>query len=90
MGFYLTMWSLRSLPLTTGQRSNTARANVQPTVFTIDHDALALDIRTEHSVGSTLRVTDVVPKHRAFTADFTFGHNSPLIFDDCAIIPQKL
>ncbi len=82
MGSYLTMWSLRGLPLSAGQRSNTARADLQPTVFTIDHDALALDIRTEHSVGSTLRVTDVVPKHRALAADFTLCHNPHLFLDD--------
>jgi hypothetical protein len=82
MGSYLTMWPLRSLPLSAGQRSNTARADVHPTVFPIDHDALVLDIRTEHSFGSTLRVTDVVPKHRAFAADFTLCHIPPLFFDD--------
>jgi len=76
------MWALRSLPLSTGQRSNTAGADVKPTVFTIDHHALPLDIRTELSVGSSLRVTYVVPKHRALAADFTLCHNPPLFFDD--------
>ena len=82
MEFCLTLWTLRSLPLSTGQRSNTAGADVKPTVFTIDHHALSLDIRTEHSIGSTLRVTYVVPKHRALAADFTLRHNAPLISDD--------
>ncbi len=79
---HLTVWTLRSLPLPTGQRTNTAGADVKPTVFTIDHHAFALDIRTEHSVGCTLRVTYVVPKHRALAADFTLCHNAPLISDD--------
>jgi len=82
MESYLTVWTLRSLPLSTGQRSNTAGADVKPTVFTVDHHALALDIRTEHSVGCALRVTYVVPKHRALAADFTLCHNPPLFLDD--------
>ena len=84
------MWTLRSLSLSTGQRSNTAGADMNPTVFTIDHHALALDIRTEHSLGCTLRVTYVVPKHWALSTDLALCHNSPLLFDDWAIIPQRL
>ncbi len=82
MESHITVWTLRSLPLPTGQRSNAAGADVKSTVLTIDHHALALDIRTEHSVGCSLRVTHVVPKHRDLAADFTLCHNPPLLFDD--------
>jgi len=90
MESYPAMWTLRSLSLSAGERSNTAGADMNATVFAIDHHALALDIRTEHSLGCTLRVTYVVPEHRALAADFALCHSPPLVFDDWAIIPQRL
>jgi ABC-type transport system involved in Fe-S cluster assembly fused permease/ATPase subunit len=71
MESYPALGILRGLPFSTGERSNAASADVKPTVLTVDHHAFALDIRTEHAVGRTLRVTYVVPKHWALAADFT-------------------
>ncbi len=71
------------------QCAQTARANGEASIFSINHHAFALDVRPEHPLGRVLRVTHTVPKHWALSADFALCHNSPLFFDDQVMIPQR-
>jgi hypothetical protein len=68
------------LSIPAGKGSQAACADVKTTEHALDHHTLVLDIRTKHALGRTLRVTHIVPEHRAFPADFAFSHNPPLFF----------
>lgn len=85
----LACLTLALLPSSAGQRSQTACADIEATVLTVNHHALALDIGPKLALGRTLRVTHTMPEHRAFTTYFTLCHNPPLFFDDQVIIPQR-
>jgi hypothetical protein len=68
-----------TLFITTGQCAQTASANVDAPPCAINQHPLALDVWAELPIGRPVRVTDIVPKHWDFTADFTFCHFSPLL-----------
>jgi hypothetical protein len=71
-----------SLALLARERPQAACTNVAAAILTVDQHVLALDIRTEHAVGCTLGVTNVMPEHRALATDLTLSHDPPLFFDD--------
>lgn len=67
------------LLIATGKGAQATRTHVNASPYAVNQHPLALDVRAELPVGRPVRVTDIVPKHWDFTADFTFCHFSPLL-----------
>jgi hypothetical protein len=60
--------------LTTGKSAQATGTDLDPLPLSIEHHALALDVRTELALGCHLGVADVVTERRPFATNLTFCH----------------